>query len=66
MSLQHQDAGSIPSLVQWVKGSGIVRLKLHLRSDPWSGKPICHRAAEKEKKEKKKKKPGGMKRVGKS
>ena len=37
VSLKHQDAGLIPGLAQWVKGSGIATLwyksKLQLRPD---------------------------------
>ena len=37
-SFQLQDAGSIPGLAQWVKGSGVaqlwLRLQLWLASDP--------------------------------
>ena len=33
MSLLHQDAGSIPSLVQWVKGSGVAAVAAW--TEPW-------------------------------
>ena len=58
-SLQHQDRGSIPNPVQWVKGSDIAaaaaRSQLQLRSDPWPKKSKCHRAAKKERKKGKRK-----------
>ena len=38
VSLHHQDTGSIPGLVQWVKGSGVAVL---LGFDPWPGSPYA-------------------------
>ena len=54
VSLQHWDAGLIPSPAQWVKDLTFpqlqFRLQQRLRSDPWPGNCICHRVAKKEKK----------------
>ena len=44
VSLQHQDAGSIPGLAQGVKGYGIAT-----ESDPWPGNSLSRGAAKKEK-----------------
>ena len=48
------DAGSIPSLVQWVKGPGLpqlwLRLQLWLGYDPWPWSATYHGAAKREKK----------------
>ena len=60
VSLQYQDAGSIPGPEPWVKEPAFVQLwpgsKLWLSSDPWPAKSICLRVAKKVKKKKKKKK----------
>ena len=53
VSLQHQDAGLIPSLAQEVKGSGIATAVAQVcGSDliPGPGNSICHGVAKKEKK----------------
>ena len=62
-SLQCWEVGLIPSLAQWVKGSGTAtaavawrRSQLWLRSDPWPGNSICHWAANRKKKKKNSKK----------
>ena len=52
------DAGLILSPAQWVKDRVLLQLwhrsLLWLRSDPWPGSYVCHRAPEKGKKKKKK------------
>ena len=52
------DAGSIPSLVQWIKDLALpqswLRSELWLRSDPWPRNSICHGVTKKGRKEKKK------------
>ena len=57
VSLQCQDVGSIPSLVQWIKALALLqlwhRLQLWLGSDPWSRNSICYRVARKEKEKEK-------------
>ena len=50
-SWEHWDAGSIPSLSQWVKD--LVSLQLWLRSEPWPGSSIWWRVAKKEEEERK-------------
>ena len=49
VSLQRQDTGLIPSLVQWVKDPKLpqrqCRSHLQLRSDPWPRNSICYGAA---------------------
>ena len=59
ISVQLQDAGSIPGLAQWDKGFGVAaaaaKSQVWLRSDPWPGNSICRGAAKKVKKKKKKK-----------
>ena len=51
-SLERWAAGSSPGLAQWVKDLALPqlghRLQLWLRSDPWPGNSIGHRAAKKE------------------
>ena len=43
VTLEHWDAGFIPSLTQWVKGPALPQLwprwQLWLRSDPWDVHP---------------------------
>ena len=61
VSLQQQDAGSIPGVAQWVEDLALMqllcRLQLWLGFDP-TGSSICHMEPKKEKKkEKKGKKP---------
>ena len=53
VSLVCWDIGSIPCPAQWIKDPAQLwhRLQLWLRSDPWPGNSIYHRAAKKEKKE---------------
>ena len=48
-SLECWDASSIPSLAQWVKNPALLQhsSQLRLKSDPWPGNSICHRAAKK-------------------
>ena len=51
VSSEHQDAGSTPSLVQWVKDQVLpqlrLRLQLQLRSDSWPGNSTCRGVAKK-------------------
>ena len=59
-SWERWDAGSIPSLVQWVKDLTLLqpwlnRSKLQLRSDPWPGNSLSLGAAQSEKNQKTKK-----------
>ena len=60
VSLQHQEADSIPSPVQWVKGSGTATAVTQAATvawmDPWPRNSICHRAAKRENKKEGKKK----------
>lgn len=53
-SWEQWDAGSIPSLSQWVKDLAPqqlwLRLQLQLVSDPWPGNSICYGKAKREKK----------------
>ena len=55
-SLEHWDAGSIPSLTRWVKDPTLLqlrtRLQLRLGYDPWPRSPICHGEAKKRRKNK--------------
>ena len=49
VSWEHWDVGLIPILAQWIKDLVLLQLwfgsQLWLRSDPWPGNSICHRAA---------------------
>ena len=51
--LEHWDAGSIPSLAQWLQNLALTQLQL--RSAPWPGNSTCLKVAKK--REKKKKNP---------
>ena len=50
-SLDQWDADLIPGLAQWVEDPALLQLwcglQLQLRTDPWPGNSICHRAAKK-------------------